>query len=111
MLRNYPSSPIGSWPISALIGRTFRALRLAITTAEIGTRFATENARRMAGVFACCGHCAFHFVTKRATCAAMTGTFLSEPVHVVGGGLAGSEAAWQIANAGVRVVLHEMRPI
>ena len=32
-------------------------------------------------------------------------------VHVVGGGLAGSEAAWQIANAGVRVVLHEMRPI
>jgi methylenetetrahydrofolate--tRNA-(uracil-5-)-methyltransferase len=31
-------------------------------------------------------------------------------VHVVGGGLAGSEAAWQIANAGVNVVLHEMRP-
>ncbi len=34
----------------------------------------------------------------------------SEPVHVVGGGLAGSEAAWQIACAGVPVVLHEMRP-
>jgi methylenetetrahydrofolate--tRNA-(uracil-5-)-methyltransferase len=33
------------------------------------------------------------------------------PVHVVGGGLAGSEAAWQIANAGVPVVLHEMRPV
>src|ERR1700744_457985 len=33
------------------------------------------------------------------------------PVHVVGGGLAGSEAAWQIAEAGVRVVLHEMRPV
>jgi methylenetetrahydrofolate--tRNA-(uracil-5-)-methyltransferase len=32
-------------------------------------------------------------------------------VHVVGGGLAGSEAAWQIAEAGVRVVLHEMRPV
>ena len=32
-------------------------------------------------------------------------------VHVVGGGLAGSEAAWQAANAGVRVVLHEMRPV
>jgi methylenetetrahydrofolate--tRNA-(uracil-5-)-methyltransferase len=32
------------------------------------------------------------------------------PVHVVGGGLAGSEAAWQIARAGVPVVLHEMRP-
>ena len=33
-----------------------------------------------------------------------------EPVHIVGGGLAGSEAAWQVANAGVPVVLHEMRP-
>ncbi len=32
-------------------------------------------------------------------------------VHVVGGGLAGSEAAWQIARAGVPVVLHEMRPL
>jgi methylenetetrahydrofolate--tRNA-(uracil-5-)-methyltransferase len=32
------------------------------------------------------------------------------PVHVVGGGLAGSEAAWQLAQAGVPVVLHEMRP-
>jgi methylenetetrahydrofolate--tRNA-(uracil-5-)-methyltransferase len=32
------------------------------------------------------------------------------PVHVVGGGLAGSEAAWQLARAGVPVVLHEMRP-
>jgi methylenetetrahydrofolate--tRNA-(uracil-5-)-methyltransferase len=31
-------------------------------------------------------------------------------VHVVGGGLAGSEAAWQLARAGVPVVLHEMRP-
>ncbi len=34
-----------------------------------------------------------------------------KPVHVVGGGLAGSEAAWQIAQAGVPVVLHEMRPV
>jgi methylenetetrahydrofolate--tRNA-(uracil-5-)-methyltransferase len=33
------------------------------------------------------------------------------PVHVVGGGLAGSEAAWALANAGVPVVLHEMRPL
>ncbi|MGF1456170.1 MAG: methylenetetrahydrofolate--tRNA-(uracil(54)-C(5))-methyltransferase (FADH(2)-oxidizing) TrmFO [Alphaproteobacteria bacterium] len=32
------------------------------------------------------------------------------PIHVVGGGLAGSEAAWAIARAGVPVVLHEMRP-
>ena len=34
-----------------------------------------------------------------------------KPVHVVGGGLAGSEAAWQIASAGVPVVLHEMRGV
>ena len=33
------------------------------------------------------------------------------PVHVIGGGLAGSEAAWQIANAGVPVILHEMRGV
>lgn len=31
-------------------------------------------------------------------------------VHIVGGGLAGSEAAWQIARRGIRAVLHEMRP-
>jgi methylenetetrahydrofolate--tRNA-(uracil-5-)-methyltransferase len=33
------------------------------------------------------------------------------PVHVIGGGLAGSEAAWQLARAGVSAVLHEMRPV
>jgi len=33
------------------------------------------------------------------------------PVHIVGGGLAGSEAAWQLVSAGVPVVLHEMRPV
>jgi methylenetetrahydrofolate--tRNA-(uracil-5-)-methyltransferase len=32
-------------------------------------------------------------------------------VHIVGGGLAGSEAAWQLASAGVPAVLHEMRPV
>ncbi len=32
------------------------------------------------------------------------------PVHIIGGGIAGSEAAWQLAQAGVPVVLHEMRP-
>jgi methylenetetrahydrofolate--tRNA-(uracil-5-)-methyltransferase len=32
------------------------------------------------------------------------------PVHIIGGGLAGAEAAWQIARAGVPVILHEMRP-
>src|ERR1700746_67499 len=34
----------------------------------------------------------------------------SRRVHIIGAGLAGSEAAWQIANAGIAVVLHEMRP-
>ncbi|XSG82685.1 MAG: methylenetetrahydrofolate--tRNA-(uracil(54)-C(5))-methyltransferase (FADH(2)-oxidizing) TrmFO [Methyloligella sp. ZOD6] len=33
-----------------------------------------------------------------------------KPIHIIGGGLAGSEAAWQSAKAGVPVVLHEMRP-
>ena len=35
----------------------------------------------------------------------------TRPVHVVGGGLAGAEATWQLAEAGVSVILHEMRPI
>ncbi len=34
----------------------------------------------------------------------------ASPVHIIGGGLAGSEAAWQLAQAGVPAVLHEMRP-
>lgn len=34
-----------------------------------------------------------------------------KPVHIIGAGLAGSEAAWQLAEAGVPVVLHEMRPV
>ena len=33
------------------------------------------------------------------------------PIHIIGGGLAGSEAAWQVAGAGLPVVLHEMRPV
>ena len=33
------------------------------------------------------------------------------PVHIIGGGLAGSEAAWQIAEAGIPVIIHEMRPV
>ena len=36
---------------------------------------------------------------------------MSQPIHVIGGGLAGSEAAWQIARTGQPVVLHEMRPV
>jgi methylenetetrahydrofolate--tRNA-(uracil-5-)-methyltransferase len=35
----------------------------------------------------------------------------SNPIHIVGGGLAGSEAAWQVAEAGIDVVLHEMRGV
>ena len=35
----------------------------------------------------------------------------SKPIHVIGGGLAGSEAAWQLARAGVPAILHEMRPV
>ncbi|TNF13761.1 MAG: methylenetetrahydrofolate--tRNA-(uracil(54)-C(5))-methyltransferase (FADH(2)-oxidizing) TrmFO [Rhodobacteraceae bacterium] len=35
---------------------------------------------------------------------------MTQELHIVGGGMAGSEAAWQAANAGIRVVLHEMRP-
>ncbi len=35
----------------------------------------------------------------------------SEPVHVIGAGLAGSEAAWQAAENGAEVILHEMRPV
>ena len=35
---------------------------------------------------------------------------MTSPIHIIGGGLAGSEAAWQVAEAGVPVVVHEMRP-
>ncbi len=35
---------------------------------------------------------------------------MREPIHIIGGGMAGSEAAWQAAQAGVPVVIHEMRP-
>jgi methylenetetrahydrofolate--tRNA-(uracil-5-)-methyltransferase len=34
----------------------------------------------------------------------------TDSVHIIGAGLAGSEAAWQVANAGIPVILHEMRP-
>jgi methylenetetrahydrofolate--tRNA-(uracil-5-)-methyltransferase len=36
---------------------------------------------------------------------------MTAPIHIIGGGLAGSEAAWQIAEAGFTAVLHEMRPV
>ena len=35
---------------------------------------------------------------------------MSDVLHIVGGGMAGSEAAWQAANAGIQVLIHEMRP-
>ncbi len=35
---------------------------------------------------------------------------MDKTLHIIGGGLAGSEAAWQAANRGISVVLHEMRP-
>ncbi|MCF1742619.1 methylenetetrahydrofolate--tRNA-(uracil(54)-C(5))-methyltransferase (FADH(2)-oxidizing) TrmFO [Paradevosia shaoguanensis] len=34
----------------------------------------------------------------------------TQPIHIIGGGLAGSEAAWQAAQTGAKVILHEMRP-
>ena len=37
-------------------------------------------------------------------------TIDKQPIQVIGGGLAGTEAAWQIASAGIPVILHEMRP-
>jgi methylenetetrahydrofolate--tRNA-(uracil-5-)-methyltransferase len=36
---------------------------------------------------------------------------LTSPIHIIGGGLAGSEAAWQLAERGLDVVIHEMRPV
>jgi len=37
------------------------------------------------------------------------GAGMTQTLHIVGGGLAGSEAAWQAARMGTRVVIHEMR--
>src|SRR5690242_4202274 len=39
----------------------------------------------------------------------LTALTMADQIHIVGGGLAGSEAAWQLAQAGVRVRLSEMR--
>lgn len=36
---------------------------------------------------------------------------MDKPVHIIGGGMAGSEAAWQLLRHGIPVVLHEMRPV
>src|SRR5450432_3576731 len=47
---------------------------------------------------------------RPATAQAMTAINTAK-LHIIGGGLAGSEAAWQAAEAGTLVVLHEMRPV
>jgi len=47
---------------------------------------------------------------RRVGCIMPASMTKTAPVHVIGGGLAGSEAAWQIARAGVPVIVHEMRP-
>jgi len=49
-------------------------------------------------------------ITRSAILKARSG-FLYDTIHVIGGGLAGTEAAWQIAKRGHNVVLHEMRPV
>ena len=54
---------------------------------------------------------AVHNTSHRAAIRRRTAMSKPKPIHVIGGGLAGSEAAWQIARAGVPVVLHEMRPV
>lgn len=48
---------------------------------------------------------------RRMPAGATSARMSIEPVHVIGGGLAGSEASWQLAEAGVPVILHEMRPV
>jgi len=35
---------------------------------------------------------------------------MTKPIHIIGGGMAGSEAAWQIVSVGIPVIIHEMRP-
>jgi methylenetetrahydrofolate--tRNA-(uracil-5-)-methyltransferase len=57
-----------------------------------------------------------HFVVFRHRVPAdvfhlLGGGILTMPLHIIGGGLAGSEAAWQAAALGVPVVVHEMRPV
>ena len=51
----------------------------------------------------------FCAVLDAPACFAHTSTM--KPIHIIGGGLAGSEAAWQAAETGVPVILHEMRPV
>ncbi|MGY2945372.1 FADH(2)-oxidizing methylenetetrahydrofolate--tRNA-(uracil(54)-C(5))-methyltransferase TrmFO [Thermostichus sp. MS-CIW-30] len=49
--------------------------------------------------------------TNPRACSPLARAGAFPPIHVVGGGLAGTEAAWQIAQAGLPVILSEMRPV
>ncbi len=49
-------------------------------------------------------HCKMPGLTRRVV------RMQQEPIHIIGGGLAGAEAAWQITRHGIPAVLHEMRP-
>src|SRR5918998_276021 len=69
------------------------------------------SARPLAGVFAFAARAARARLDPVRRPTDIDSMAQIEPVHVVGGGLAGSEAAWQIAESGVPVVLHEMRPV
>src|SRR5437660_694839 len=111
MSANCPSSTIANWPISASIARTFRALQPGTTTADLPSAHVTNRQRPPCAGVIVFDFCTFHCSGKGATCLAMTGIqTVSNTVHIIGAGLAGSEAAWQLANAGALVVLHEMRP-
>ncbi len=44
-------------------------------------------------------------------CLILSAMTIFKPLHIIGGGLAGSEAAWQAASAGLPVILHEMRGV
>lgn len=50
-------------------------------------------------------------LTNPRACSPLARAGAFAPIHVVGGGLAGTEAAWQIAQAGLPVILSEMRPV
>ena len=64
----------------------------------------------MGRLFFCMGAVWFELKPDREPCygPAMTD---KKPIHIIGGGLAGSEAAWQISRRGIPVILHEMRPV
>src|SRR4029453_7156373 len=108
------SSAIANWLISALIARTFPASQPAPITADLfqtDRRITPASPRALSYLPMRPAPAAFHCARKRATCVTMTGSQASSgSVHIVGAGLAGSEAAWQVARSGVPVILHEMRP-